>query len=98
MAEAGHNRVEGEQLKSFVERIESLEEERKELGVSIEEVYGEAKFAGYDKLVIRDVVKLRRMKDGERNDRLAMLDLYLGALGDLAGTPLGQAAMERASA
>ena len=70
-----------EHLRSFVERIERLEEEKKALADDIREVYSEAKGTGFDTKVIRQVVRLRKMESADRQEQEAMLDLYLSALG-----------------
>jgi uncharacterized protein (UPF0335 family) len=70
-----------EHLRSFIERIERLEEEKKALADDIREVYSEAKGSGFDAKVMRQVVKLRKMESADRQEHEAMLDLYLGALG-----------------
>ena len=71
------------QLKSIVERIERLEEEKKEIADQIKEVYAEAKGNGFDAKTIRKVVSLRRKPTEERQEEEALLDLYLSALGML---------------
>jgi uncharacterized protein (UPF0335 family) len=70
-----------EHLRSFVERIERLEEEKKALSDDIREVYSEAKGTGFDTKVMRQVVRLRKMESADRQEQEAMLDLYLNALG-----------------
>ena len=70
-----------EHLRSFIERIERLEEEKKALADDIREVYSEAKATGFDTKVMRQVVRLRKMESADRQEQEAMLDLYLGALG-----------------
>jgi len=70
-----------EHLRSFVERIERLEEEEKALADDIREVYSEAKGTGFDTKVMRQVVRLRKMESADRQEQEAMLDLYLNALG-----------------
>ena len=70
-----------EHLRSFIERIERLEEEKKALADDIREVYSEAKGTGFDTKVMRQVVRLRKMESADRQEQEAMLDLYLGALG-----------------
>ena len=70
-----------EHLRSFVERIERLEEEKKALADDIREVYSEAKCTGFDTKVMRQVVRLRKMESADRQEQEAMLDLYLSALG-----------------
>ena len=69
------------QLKSLVERIERLEEEKKALAGDIKEVYGEAKAHGFDTKILRKVISLRKRDRHEREEEEAMLDLYLSALG-----------------
>jgi uncharacterized protein (UPF0335 family) len=69
------------QLRSLVERIERLEEEKKTIAGDIKEVYGEAKSQGFDTKILRRVVALRKRDCHEREEEEAMLDLYLGALG-----------------
>lgn len=76
------------QLKSFVERIERLEEERKALSTDINEVYAETKAFGFDAKIIRKVVKLRAMDAAEREEEATLVDLYMNALGM---TPLEEA-------
>lgn len=70
-----------DQLKSLVERIERLEEDKRTLADDIKEVYAEAKSTGFDTRIMRQVVRLRKMDKHEREEREAMLDLYLSALG-----------------
>ena len=70
-----------EHLRSFIERIERLEEEKKALSDDIKEVYSEAKGTGFDTKVMRQVVRLRKMENADRQEQEAMLDLYLSALG-----------------
>ena len=83
------------QLRSFVERIERLEEEKKTIAGDIKEVYAEAKANGFDTKILRKVIALRKIEAAEREEQQSMLDVYLAALGMLADTPLGQAALDR---
>ena len=76
--------VQGDQLKSIVERIERLEEEKKTIADDIKEVYAEAKGNGYDVKVLRKVVALRKRDLDERKEEEAILDLYLQAVGETA--------------
>lgn len=71
-------------LKSFVERIEKLEEEKKAISDDIREVYAEAKSDGFDVKALRTVVRLYRQDTDERREHEALVDLYRDALG-LAG-------------
>jgi uncharacterized protein (UPF0335 family) len=83
IAAAGHNTqsVAADQLKALVERIERLDEERRELGTDIREVYAEAKGNGFDAKALRKIIALRRQDANERAEDEAMLDLYKQALG-----------------
>ena len=73
--------IAGDRLKSFVERIERLEEEKASLTADIREVYAEAKATGFDTKVLRQVIKLRAMDSEERVEAEELLDLYKHALG-----------------
>ncbi len=70
-----------EHLRSFIDRLERLSEERKDLQDDIREVMSEAKGCGFDVKIIREVLKLRKLDTAERQEREAILDLYLSALG-----------------
>lgn len=86
MSKRGHNSkaqagpVHGERLKSFVERIERMEEERKAIGGDIRDIYAEAKGVGYDVKTIRWVVQERRMDSVDRAERDTLRDVYQHAL------------------
>ena len=69
------------QLKSFVERIEKLEEEKKAIADDVKDVYGEAKSRGYDTKTIRAIVRLRKMENHDRQEAEALLETYKAALG-----------------
>ena len=86
------------QLKAIVERIEKLEQEKKEVADDIRDVYAEAKGNGYDAKALRTIVSMRKMDADERAEQATILDLYMSALGMLVGTPLGDAAISRATA
>ena len=73
------------QLKAVIERIERLEEEKKEVAEQIKEVYAEAKANGFDTKTLRKVVSLRRKSTEERQEEETLLDLYMSALGMLPG-------------
>jgi uncharacterized protein (UPF0335 family) len=79
MADAKTTFAQG-QLKSIVERIERLEEEKKAIAGDIKEVYAEAKGNGFDVKILRKVISLRKKDANEREEEEAMLDLYLNAL------------------
>ena len=73
--------ISADRLRSFVERIEKLEEERKAIGGDIRDVYSEAKGVGYDVKTMRKVVSLRRMDAADREEQETLLDTYKHALG-----------------
>lgn len=72
-----------EQLKSIVERIERLEEEKKGIADDIKDVYAEAKGNGYDVKALRHIVRDRKVEKSERDEFEAILDTYRAALGML---------------
>jgi uncharacterized protein (UPF0335 family) len=84
------------QLQSIVERIERLEEEKRTLAEDVKEVYLEAKGTGFDPKIIRKIISMRRQDSSKRMEEQAMIATYMEALGMLADTPLGQAALDRA--
>ncbi len=69
------------QLRSIVERIERLEEEKAAIAADVREVYAEAKSNGYDPKILRQVVRIRKMDGTERAEQEALLDTYMAALG-----------------
>jgi uncharacterized protein (UPF0335 family) len=75
------NAVNGGHLRSFIERIEKLEEEKRAITDDIKDVYGEAKGTGFDIKVMRKVISLRRQDKSKRQEEEEILDLYLSALG-----------------
>ncbi len=75
--------VAGERLKSFIERVERLEEEKRALAADIKEVYSEAKGAGFDIKTMREIIKIRPMDEDDLDEREALLDTYMRALGML---------------
>jgi uncharacterized protein (UPF0335 family) len=81
------------QLNAIVERIERLEEEKRTIAGDIKEVYAEAKANGFDTKILRKVIGLRRKEAAERAEEEALIATYMAALGMLADTPLGRAAM-----
>ena len=79
MADVGG--IAGDRLRSFIERIERLEEERKALSNDIKEVYAEAKGTGFDTKIMRQVIRMRKLDKADFQEQEAVLDLYLNALG-----------------
>lgn len=72
--------IAAEQLKSFIERIERLVEEKKALQEDIKAVFAEAKGTGFDTKIMREILKLRGMTSDELDEQQALLDLYMQAL------------------
>jgi len=73
--------VAADQLRSFVERIERLEEEKAALSSDVREVYAELKAAGFDPKTVRQIVRLRKLDTNELQEQEALLDTYKSALG-----------------
>lgn len=80
MSEEGHNSA-GEQLRLLIERIETLEGEKRGIADDIKDIYTEAKARGYDAKILREVVRLRKMANDDRNEHFALLDTYAKAIG-----------------
>lgn len=78
----GKSSVAAERLRSFIERVERLEEEKAVIAGDIKEVYAEAKGEGYATKILRQVIRLRKMDRAERQEQEALLELYLSALGE----------------
>lgn len=93
-AGAGHNSGD-QRLRSIVERVERLIEERKALTSDISDIYKEAKSAGYDVKALRKLVAERSKDPREIEEQEQLLDVYRNALGMFAETPLGEAALRR---
>jgi uncharacterized protein (UPF0335 family) len=72
--------IAGERLKSLIERIERLEEEKRTLGEDIKEVYAEAKGTGFEPKIMRQIIKIRRMDKDEHDEQESLLDVYKRAL------------------
>lgn len=85
------------QLKTIVERIERLEDEKSTVSMDIKEVYLEAKRNGFDAKVIRKIIAMRKQDQSKLAEEQAIIAVYMYALGMLADTPLGQAAIARAA-
>ena len=75
--------IAGAQLKSFIGRIERLEDEKRALGEDIKEVYAEAKGTGFEPKIMRQLIKIRKMDKDEHDEQESLLDLYKRALGML---------------
>ncbi|MET1025927.1 MAG: DUF2312 domain-containing protein [Dongiaceae bacterium] len=79
MADAGG--IAADRLKSLIERIERLEEEKAAIANDVKEVYAEAKSSGFDTKIMRQIVRLRKMEAHDREEQEQLLDLYKQAIG-----------------
>ena len=73
--------IAADRLRSIIERIERLEEERKALGSDIKDIFAEAKSAGFDVKVLRQLISIRKKEPAEVEEQESLLDIYRGALG-----------------
>lgn len=73
--------IAADRLRSIIERIERLDEEKKALGDDIKDLYAEAKSAGFDVKVVRQVIRIRRQEPADVEEQETLLDLYRRALG-----------------
>jgi uncharacterized protein (UPF0335 family) len=80
VSDAGHNSAD-DRLRLLIERIERLEEEKQGIADDVKDVYLEAKAVGYDPKIMREIIKLRKMKPDDRAEREMILDTYKKALG-----------------
>jgi uncharacterized protein (UPF0335 family) len=85
--------IAGERLRSLIERIERLEEEKRTLAADIKEVYAEAKGTGFDTKIMRQIIRIRKMDKDDLDEQETLLDIYKRALGML---PEGETASEAA--
>lgn len=74
--------IANDQLRSIIQRIERLEEQKAEVSTDIKEVYLEAKSNGFDTKALRQVIKIRKQDKAEREEQEAIVDLYLNAVGE----------------
>ena len=78
---AQHGNIAADRLRSLIERIERLEEERKALSSDIKDIFAEAKSAGFDVKVIRQLIRIRKQEPAEVEEQETLLDVYRRALG-----------------
>lgn len=81
MSDVGHNSAADDRLRLLIERIERLEEEKQGIADDVKDVYLEAKAVGYDPKIMRQIVRLRKMKPDDRAEMEMLLDTYKKALG-----------------
>ena len=72
--------IAGDRIRSFVERIEHIEEEIKALNEGKKEIFAEAKGDGFDVKVLKEIIRLRKQDKDERDEQQSLLDLYLRAM------------------
>ena len=77
----GGDGVAGERLLSFIERVETLEEEKKNAADGIKEVLAEAKGEGFDVKTLKDIIRMRKQDQSERDEKETLLDIYMRAIG-----------------
>lgn len=80
-ATAAEGGIAADRLRSIIERVERLEEERKALADDIKDIFAEAKSAGFDVKVVRQIIRLRKMAPAEVEEQETLLDIYRRALG-----------------
>jgi uncharacterized protein (UPF0335 family) len=78
---ASHSNIAADRLRSIIERIERLEEERKALGSDIKDIYAEAKSGGFDVAVLRQLIRIRKQEPADVEEQETLLDVYRRALG-----------------
>lgn len=77
------NDIDGGHLRSFIERVEKLEDERSEVAETIRDVYAEMKAAGFEPRVVRRIVSLRKKAEQARREEAELLKVYASAIGQL---------------
>ncbi|NVO17103.1 MAG: DUF2312 domain-containing protein [Rhodoplanes sp.] len=83
--------IAGDQLRTIVERIEHIDEEIKELNEAKKEIFLEAKGNGFDVKILREVIRIRKQDQKERDERETLLDIYLAAITNAAVPSAGSA-------
>lgn len=81
MTAVGHNSIAADQLRLLVERIETLEDEKKGIADDIKDVYGEAKATGFDTKVLRKIIAMRKLSRDALIEERALIDTYAAAIG-----------------
>lgn len=81
MADVGHNLVAGDELNLLFERIEKMEEQKKEIAEDIKDVFAEGKSRGYDVKIMKQVLRLRALDPDKRQEERYLVDAYASAIG-----------------
>jgi uncharacterized protein (UPF0335 family) len=84
--------VPGNRIRSFVERIEQIENEIKELNEAKKEVFSEAKGEGFDVKILKEIIKLRKQDQDERDEHESLLDVYMRAMNEAGPALVAEAA------
>ena len=84
--------IPGGRIRSFVERVEQLDAELQELNESKKEVFSEAKAEGFDVKILKEIIKLRKQDQDERDERESLLDLYMRAMEQAGSEKVAKAA------
>lgn len=84
--------IPGNRIRSFVERIEQIENEIKELNEAKKDVFSEAKGEGFDVKILKEIIKLRRQDQDERDEHKTLLDVYMRAMDEAGPAPVAEAA------
>jgi uncharacterized protein (UPF0335 family) len=84
--------IPGGKIRAFVERIENLDSELQELNEQKKEVFAEAKGEGFDVKILKEIIKLRKQDQDERDERESLLDLYMRAMEQAGSEKVAQAA------
>ena len=81
VADVAESGVAADELRQFIERVERLEEEKAGIASDIKDVYAELKGRGFDAKAVRQIVRIRKLDNSERQEQEAILELYMQALG-----------------
>jgi uncharacterized protein (UPF0335 family) len=84
--------VPGSRIRSFVERIEQIENEIKDLNEAKKDVFSEAKGEGFDVKILKEIIKLRKQDQDERDEHDTLLDVYMRAMDEAGPAPVAEAA------
>lgn len=84
--------IPGDKIRAFVERVENLDTEIQELNEQKKEVFAEAKGEGFDVKILKEIIKLRKQDEEERDERESMLDLYMRAMEQAGPEKVAEAA------
>ena len=84
--------IAGDRIRSFIERIEQIETELKELTEAKKEIFSEAKGEGFDVKVLKEILKLRKQDQEERDEHETLLDVYMRAMDEASSAPAAEAA------